>query len=356
MSKKVKLIVLAIIVALLVIVAGAVYVYISGVKAPSSKNDEVTVEISGSNTAILNQLDEAGLLKNKTVASIYLKMNSYTFQANTYILNKNMDLETICKAIEGKDNKYILQNKVTVIEGTTIPEYATVVANALDISQEEVLQKWCDKEYLQSLVDTYWFLDESILKDGLLFPLEGYLAPQTYFVTDGNATVEGITKIMLDQMDSNLSQYKDKIENFTINNKKVPLHEFLALCSVVESESLYKEDYTKIAGVFMHRLEIGMMLQSDVTVNYANQVTKVAVTYDDLAVDSKYNTYKYKGLPAGPISSVSNAIIEGCLNYEKTDNEFFFAIKGGEVIYSKTYKEHSQKIQEYKDKGLWLED
>ncbi len=150
-------------------------------------------------------------------------------------------------------------------------------------------------------------------------------------------------------MDRNLSTYKDKISNFMISGNKVSMHQFLSLASVVQCESSgQKEDQAKIAGVFMNRLEKPMRLQSDVTVNYANQIKTVAVTYNHLSVDSKYNTYKYEGLPVGPISTVSTNIIEACLNYQKTDNLFFFALKDGSVIYSKTYEEHQQVVKENK--------
>jgi UPF0755 protein len=356
MSKKVKIILGSIVVCCVILVGGLFFMYSDGQKAVSSKSEEVIVEISGNHDAVLEQLDVAGLLKNKMVASVFLKLNNYDFKANTYVLNKNMDLDTIFSIIEAGDFDYLLKTKFTVIEGTTVPEVAEVIATTLGITGDEVLQKWCDKDYLLSLTETYWFLDESILEDGLLFPLEGYLAAETYFVTEQEPTIESLTTLMLQQMDVNLTEYKEEIENFTINGENVSLHEFLTFTSIVQSESLFPEDHQKIAGVFMHRLEIGMKLQSDVTVNYANQVTKVAVTYDDLEVDSKYNTYLYEGLPAGPIANVSKDLIEACLNYEKTDDLFFFAIKGGEVIYTKSYGEHLAAIQEAKDNGQWLED
>ena len=69
------------------------FFYFNGQGAVSSKSEEVVVEISGSTSSVLNQLDKAGLLKSKTVASIYTKFNSYSFKANVYVLNKNMDFE-----------------------------------------------------------------------------------------------------------------------------------------------------------------------------------------------------------------------------------------------------------------------
>lgn len=356
MNKKIKIIIGSVAAIVVIVLAALTYMYFDGIKATSSKNEEIVVTISGGQSSVLTQLDEAGLLKNKTVASIYLKLNSYDFKANTYVLNKNMDLETICKTIETADFKYLLKDKFTVLDGTWIPEYADVVANKLNITKDEVLAKWNDKEYLQSLIKDYWFLDESILDEEIMFPLEGYLAPETYFITDQTPTIETITRMMLDQTDANLEPYKEKIENFKINNEKVSVHDFLTFASVVQCETLFAEDHAKIAGVFMHRLETGMKLQSDVTVNYVKQKRKVAVTLEDLKIDSKYNTYKYAGIPLGPISSISTDIIKSCVNYEKVDDLFFFAIKDGTVVYTKTYDEHLAKIAEAKANGQWLED
>lgn len=362
MRKKQKIII-GVSIAVLIVVFSLLFFYFNGQKAVSSKSEEVVVEISGSTNAVLNQLDEAGLIKNKTVASIYTKLHKHDFKANVYVLNKNMDLETILKILEG-DKKYISTARITILDGNTIPECASKVAKALDIEvdttnlndeqilaakTQKVLEKWTNKEYLQTLVDKYWFLDQSILGDEIMFPLEGYFGPETYIITSKKTTIEDITKMMLDQMDKNLSTIKDKIAQFKINGNNVTVHQFLSLASVVQCEaSKQKEDQAKIAGVFMHRLEKPMRLQSDVTVNYANQVKTVAVTYNHLEVDSKYNTYKYEGLPIGPISMVSNDIMESCLNYQKTDYLFFFALKDGTVIYSKTYDEHQQVVKENK--------
>lgn len=360
--KKIKIIIAAIVIVGVVIIA-LLFTYFNGQTAVSSKSQEVTVEISGSTTSVLNQLDEAGLLKNKTVASIYTRMHDYNFKANVYALDKNMDLKTILKIIEG-DSKYIVTDKIMILEGYTIPECAKQVAKVadievdttnlnetqiLDLKTQKVLETWTNPQYLQTLIDKYWFLDQSILSADIMFPLEGYLAPETYIITSKESNVESITTMMLDQMDKNLEIFKDEINQFTINGSQLSIHQFLSLASVVQCEaSKPSEDQAKIAGVFVNRLEEPMRLQSDVTVNYANQVKTVAVTYNHLEVDSKYNTYKYDGLPVGPISTVSKDVINSCLHYQKSDNLFFFALQDGTIIYSKTYEEHQKVVKENK--------
>ena len=225
-----------------------------------------------------------------------------------------------------------------------IPQAAAAISEKLNISADELIALWDDRDYLDSLIEKYWFLTDEILQDGIMYPLEGYLYPETYTVTDQNITAEGITEQILDYTDSVLSERKDDIEAFGMT-----VHEFLSLTSVVESESLFEEDRPKIAGVFMNRLDEGMPLQSDITVLYALQEKRVNVTYDDLEVDSPYNTYKYTGLPIGPVCAVSAPVMDDTLAYEKSDYLYFFAKEDGTVIYSKTLEEHDKAVSE----NLW---
>lgn len=359
--KKIKIVAISVGI-ICAIVIGLIFFYFDGQRAVSSISKEVEVEISGSTNAVLNQLDKAGLIKNKTVAMIYTKLNNYDFKANTYILNQNMDLKTILSILEG-DKEYISSNKITILEGYTIPESAKQVAKVanieidkenisddelLELKTQKVLETWANKEYLQTLIDKYWFLDQIILSDEIMFALEGYLAPDTYVITQ-KTSIEDITAMMLDEMGKNLDVFRAEIAQFKVNNINLTVHQFLSLASIVQCEaSKPSQDQAKIAGVFINRLEKPMRLQSDVTVNYANQMKTVAVTNKHLEVDSKYNTYKYDGLPIGPISSVSKEVIDSCLHYQKSEALFFFALKDGTIIYSNTYDEHQQVVKENK--------
>lgn len=329
---------------IVVLIVGMIIFYNVGISATSSKDEEVIVTIEQGSTAsqMLNTLDEAGLVKNKLCGQIFLKLNHYdNLQANTYVLNKNMSLSQIFSVIEDPDIQYILLSKLTIKEGTTIPEVAKEFAGILDISADEVIKQWDDQDYLQSLIDEYWFMDESILDKDILYPLEGYLYPETYYITEQEPDLKSMTKLALDMMDERLSAYQEDIEKMGWTP-----HQFLTFASVVERESLYDEDRPKIAGVFMNRLNKDMLLQSDITVNYAWQRTGVDVSVAHTQIDSRYNTYKYTGLPIGPISTVSKITIESCINYAHHDDYYFFAKEDGTVIYSHTYKEHQKAVEE----------
>lgn len=342
-KKMIVMIIGGIFVALIVI--GFVF-YQQGISAVSSKDDEVIVNIKSGSTAtqMLNTLDEAGLVKNKLCGKIFLKIHHFDkLQANTYVFNKDMSLSQIFSIIENPDFQYILKSQLTIKEGNTIPEVAKSFAEALNISSDEVVEQWKQQDYLSKLIDEYWFIDDSIMNTDILYPLEGYLYPETYYVTEQNPTVESLTKLALDMMDEKLKGYQDDIDKLGWTP-----HQFLTFASIVERESLFDEDRPKIAGVFMNRLNAHMLLQSDITVNYAWQRTGVDVSIDHLQIDSKYNTYKYTGLPVGPISTISEATLDACAHYEKSDYLFFFAKEDGTVLYSKTYEEHQQIVKENK--------
>ena len=342
-NKKIIYIVGGIIIACMI---GIIVFYNWGISASSSKDEEVIVTIEQGSTAsqMLNTLEDAGLVNNKLCGQIFLKLNHYDrLQANTYVLNKNMSLSDIFSLIENPDIDHIVLSKLTIKEGTTIPEVAKEFAQILNISDDEVIKQWEDQAYLKSLIDEYWFIDDSILNSEILYPLEGYLYPETYYITEKEPDLKSMTKLALDMMDEQLSVYRKDIEKLGWTP-----HQFLTFASIVERESLYDEDRPIIAGVFMNRLNQDMLLQSDITVNYAWQRTGVDVSVAHTQIDSRYNTYKYTGLPVGPISTISKVTLESCIHYKHHDYLYFFAKEDGTVIYSRTYKEHKQVVKENK--------
>lgn len=346
--KKLRAALIAVAAAVIIIVAAGISVYNVGLGPADKEDDEpVTVNIpSGSGgVSIIEILDENGLIKNKTIAKLHIRLGGYdSLQANTYIFSRDMGLKEILNAINTGDFNYLSKNIITVIEGSTVPQAAAAIAEKLPYSKEEIIDLWNDREYLKSLMDKYWFLTDEILKDGIMYPLEGYLYPETYIITDENASIEDVTETILGMTDKKLSEKREDIEK-----SGRTIHQFLSLASVVESEVMYEKDGPLIAGVFINRLNSGMPLQSDITVLYALQEKRINVTYSDLETDSKYNTYKYAGLPVGPVCTVSAPAMDYVLSYEKSDYLYFFAKEDGTVIYSETLSEHEKAIKE----NLW---
>lgn len=349
MKKLVTKIILGVVIGLFVLgCAGAIFAwnyYKKGIAAVSNKSEEViiTVENGQTATSILYTLDEAGLLKDVYCGKIFLKLNEIgNLQANSYILNRNMSLEEIFAVMENPTDEYVVKRKVTIVEGTTIPEIAEAIAKAYEVETTEVMDLLNDETFLNKLIEEYWFLSDDILKEGIKYPLEGYLYPETYMFNI-NVGMESVIKAALDTMGEMLTPIKEHIESM-----EWTVHEFLTFVSIVEREALFDADRPVIAGVFMNRLAKKMRLQSDITVNYAWDRTGVDVSYSHLEIDSPYNTYKYRGLPIGPISTVSKVTIDASVNYQEHNYLYFFAKEDGTVIYSSTLAEHNAAVSKYK--------
>ena len=328
---------------LAILVAGGGY-YTMGLRPVDPKSDEqVVVDIpngSGAST-IVEILDEAGLVKNKFCAKVNSRIGHYnSLQANTYIFSPSMSFQEIMTAINTGDFDYLSKESIEVKDGARLQQVAEAVSEKLPYSPDEILEKWADTDYLNELIDRYWFLTDEILNKDVMYPLEGYLYADTYIVTD-NMTLESFTEMCLDRMDEELSERRGEIEGsgFTV-------HQLLTLTSIVTKEAT-ADDQAGVAGVFMNRLDKDMSLGSDVTVCYIFQEDRVDLKVSQLESTNPYNTRKYAGLPPGPICQVVGDAIDATLNYEKHDYLFFIADEQGIVRYSKDEAGHESNIDEH---------
>lgn len=343
-STKVKLL---LVILLLVVAAGAggVLMYLNGIEAVDPDNNEsVTVEIpSGSGASyIVDILDENGLVKSPLFAKINTKLGGYdSLQANTYIFNRAMSFPEMMTAINTGDFDYLLKKSIEVSDGARLQQVADAISQELPYTSKEIMAVWSDKTYLKQLIDKYWFLTDEILGDKVMYPLEGYLYADTYYLTSDDITIETFTEMCLDQMDAALTERKSQIEStgFTV-------HEFLTLTSIVTKEAT-ADDQAGVAGVFMNRLKQDMSLGSDVTVCYIFQEDRVDLKQSQLSSDSPYNTRKVAGLPPGPICQVVADAMDAVINYEQNDYLFFFAGPDGTVYYAKTAAEHEKNVADH---------
>jgi UPF0755 protein len=336
---------LILIVVLAILVAGGGY-YTLGLRPVDPGNEEeVIVEIPNGTGAsmILELLDDTGLVKNKFCAKVNTKIGGYnSLKANTYIFNKGMSFQQIMKIINTGDFSYISKESIEVRDGARLHQVADAVSEKLPYSADEIMALWSDESYIRQLIDKYWFLTDDILNSDVMFPLEGYLYADTYYITD-NETIEGFTEMCLDRMDTELTARKADIEASGFS-----VHEFLTLTSIVTKEAT-SSDQAAVAGVFMNRLAQGMSLGSDVTVGYIFQIDRVELKQSQLDSDNPYNTRKFAGLPPGPISTVIGDAMDAVLHYKQSDDLFFFADPDGVVHFYKTQADFSQGIE---DEGL----
>lgn len=353
-------ILIVLIVFILICVIGvlcAIFGYKTLLKPVQKDSEKVVVTIAeGSGvSAIAEQLEKAGVIQSADAFKVYCKLNKSTaMQAGKYELDKSMSVEEVIKTLTAGD---IVDETITItfVEGINMRKIAAVIEEKTENTEEDVFNLLQNEEYIDSLIEKYWFIDESIKNKDIYYPLEGYLYPDTYTLSNEKDDVKTIFGKMLDKMDSVLSKYKSEIED-----SEYSIHEMLSLASVVELEARNKDNRAEVAGVFYNRLNKKMALQSDVTTYYAFKVdmSERDLTQKELNTKNPYNTRHDSmagKLPVGPICAIGESSIKAAIEPKETDAIFFVADKNGNVYFSKTNSEHEAKISELKANGLWYE-
>ncbi len=358
--KNKKVVILSVILAIIFISGIGLVVFYNVNLGSVSKISEVTdddkvlfaVKSGDASKTIIDNLADAGLIRNRYVTYIYVKTHSLSMQAGTYELNKGMTLEEIFKKLSNGD---IADNtiSITFIEGKRFVNYVKVISDNFGYSEEEIINELEDENYLRELIDKYWFLTDDILNDKLYYALEGYLFPDTYVFYE-DASIKEIINVLLNEMGNKLEPYKKKIENSNYS-----IHEILTLASIVELEGNTSNDRAGVAGVFYNRLENGMSLGSDVTTYYGARVelSDRELYQSEIDEANDYNTRHISmagKLPVGPICSSSIESIVATIEPEEHDYLYFVADKNKDTYFTRTYAEHEAKIAELKSKGLWF--
>lgn len=353
----VVLIIVLIIVLMIVAVPIAFFVWYNNGLGPvnSESTDKVSIEIaSGTGVSKIGEiLYQNNLIKNVTIFKIYAKLNNETnMQAGNYEFSANMSLSEIIDEM-AKGNVVNNEVKITFLEGKHMRWMAKKIAETTNNTEEDVFNLLKDTEYINSLVEKYWFLTEEIQDERIYYPLEGYLFPETYSFESIDVDVKTIFETMLNQTDKVLTKYKEQI-----TQSGLTVHQVLTIASIVECEGIRDEDRSGIASVIFNRIFGGMAIQSDVTTYYAIQVDMGERDLYKKELNT-YNPYNTRGpdmegkIPVGPISSISEASINATLNPLESDYLFFVADKNGKVYFTKNNTEHEKIIQELKDQGLW---
>lgn len=324
---------------LVLLIIGITLFFVIALGPVSKTKSEVTFVVEGSRIDIAKDLKKAGLVKSKVATLAYIFFNpKMNLQAGKYTIDRSMSTPDIIKKISnGEIDSVNPTVRITFVEGKRLVDYAKRISENFDITEEEFIKTASDKEFLQELIKEYWFLDESILDEKIYYPLEGYLAPNTYEFYK-TADAKTIIKRMLASMSDFLTPYKEDIEK-----SKYSIHELLTIASICEKEAVNADGREKVAQVVYKRLDLGMSLGMDVTSYYGVfKDMKEEITAMDLAADNAYNTRNsnFKGLPASAICSPSRESINAALHPADTNYVYFVAdLKTGEVYFAETYEE-----------------
>lgn len=337
----------------LFLVVSLIMIYFSFISPVSNNKSlkEIVIPAKTTSKDIGEILSKNKIIKNEKFFVIYLKINKINdLKAGTYQLSESMGLKEIIQILQ-KGNSYNDQTiKITFKEGINFREFAKVVADNTNNSYDEVIKfaSLENKEYLNSLIEDYWFITDDILNKDIYYPLEGYLYPDTYFFRSKDVTIAEILKKLLDQMNTNLEQYKENIYNSGFS-----VHEVLTLASIAEKEVSIPEDRSKVVSVFINRLNKNMSLGSDITARYGIKLDDTrALKKSEYNDANPYNTRLTSklGLPVGPICMVSNSSIEASVKPESTNYLYFISnIQTKQTFFFENSRDFESKKNELKE-------
>lgn len=288
------------------------------------------VESGMTTKQLAERLLEKGIIKNPLVFNIYAKMYGYDVQIKSgkYLVSPSMSsVEIIEKMVSGEVIKDDV--RVTIPEGITLEQIAQIFENNGLVSKEEFLTA----SKPDNFKGEYEFLRD--------FPqnsdLEGFLFPDTYFLPKDKPAQYYVEVL--------LNQFKEVcIDNLDLLSKSedtgLSLRETIVLASIVEAEAKLDNEKPIIAGVFYNRIKTRKPLESCATVEYALKEHKEVLTLKDLEIESPYNTYKYVGLPPGPIGVPGLKSIAAAVNPEDVEFLYFVANGDGSHTFSKTFYDH----------------
>lgn len=356
---KIKNVIIAIIILVLLLFNIVFGIFMFNMRKIDNKDTkkEITISVGMSVDSILNLLEEENLIRNKFFSKVYVKLNNFNMQAGEYDLSTSMNSREIIKNIAtGKvTTKYNIN--ITFKEGLNVRKIAKEIENKTNNKYEDIIKVFEDRTFAQEMINTYSFLDDSILNKNIYYPLEGYLFPDTYTFLNKDVDVKTIIKTLLNEFNNKIAPYKEKIEN-----SEFSLREIVTLASIIEVESLPGSDRRGVAGVNVNRIKNNISLGSDMTAYYAYKIddfkTQGGLTIDQFNnCSNPYNTRCTNkiGLPVGPISNPGIDSLIGAIEYETHDYLYYVADCNGKTYFAKNDYEFGSIISNLRNQGLWCE-
>jgi UPF0755 protein len=319
--------------ALLVVFMASCYLTaVSYLKPYSAQSTVVEVEIPLGSTpnTIAELLAQQELIRHPKAFYYYTRLKgiSQDLKAGTYLLDAAWTVEEIALALTKGGS--VATVRFTIPEGLNLEQIAQRIEAAGLVTADEFLETAAKHEF-----------EYDFLKDIPEGPkrLEGFLFPDTYEVRAG-ATSKDIIAMMLRRFEQIYNdEYRQRQQELGLSTL-----ELVTMASIVEREAKLDEERKIIAGVFYNRLQQNWLLQSCATVQYLLDEPREVLLNKDLEIESPYNTYKYPGLPPGPIASPGKASLEAAL-YPADVDYLFFKVDpngNGSHIFSRTLAEHNK--------------
>ncbi len=299
----------------------------------NAQSMKFTVPEGATASEVGQALQQRGVIASAWGYGLYIKMDATAQRpkAGDYQVKTGMSYRSLARLFAlGPERNEI---GVKIIEGWNLSDEEGALAK-LGVAGKDFRALTGNykarQPYASSLKNDYLFLSE--LPEGA--SLEGFLFPDTYRVWQDQLP-ESLVRKQLTQF----SKVYDEISP-ELKKQGKGLDDVIILASIVEREATDLADKKMIAGIYLNRIKRGMLLQSDATVNYVTGAGRARPTLDDLAVDSPFNTYKYKGLPPAPICNPGKDSIMAALDPTPSDYLYYLHDADGKSYYAKTLDEH----------------
>lgn len=304
---------------------------------PVNPKDKSYIDISiaenSTATQVAQLLNSQQLIRNSDVFLAYCRHKGLDsrLKAGHYQFSRSQSLPEIAAAIAAGQ---VVTISFTIPEGFTVEKIGRVL-------EEQGICTWEEwKDAIQRTYD-YPFLQEANPGEGKPY-LEGFLFPDTYVIAEDTSAVE-IVQAMLKNFEKTWGEYEPEAVE-----QEITVYDTVIMASMIEREAMVDSERAIISGVIWNRMERGMLLQIDATVLYSlGKDEKDIVYYEDLEIDSPYNTYKYAGLPQAPIACPGQSSIQAALHPQQHDYLYYVSRGDGSHHFSKTYSEHIQAKAQY---------
>ncbi len=313
-----------------------------------TKNKYFKIERGQNIFQIAENLEKEGIITNRFFFDLYviLKRKEKKLQAGVYLFNSStMNIPKITEMIVRGET---VKEKITIIEGWNLRDIGFYFEKRGMFLAKEVWEligfplvdysKATNLPRPKDFSEEFPFLRDKPKNLGL----EGYLFPDTYEIKMGE-NLEEIIKKMLQNFDKKLTtELREEIER-----QGKTIFEIVTMASLIEKEVKTLEDKKLVSGILWKRLENKIPLQVDATITYITEKKTTKISKEETKIDSPYNTYKYLGLPIGPICNPGLESIKAVLYPENSEYWYYLSTPTGKTIFSQTLEEHNLNKAKY---------
>ncbi len=286
---------------------------------------------------IAEELQNNDIISSKTLFKTIVKLSGKEDEiiANSYLMKNGVSNSNVLNIITGKAGFVLV--RYTLPPGSTLRQAARIAEKVLSLSQQRFLKEAENDSLIAILGLT-----------GRIKNLEGFLYPESYDVSPG-INEKDLVSILFNQFRKRILNNEEIMNEIRKNESDIL--KTVTLASIVDAETNVEEEKAVIAGVYLNRIAKGMRLEADPTVQYALPGgPKQRLLYEDLKINSPYNTYLNTGLPPGPINNPDISCIKAALFPASHNYLFFVATGNGGHTFTENYSDHQKAVQDYRNK------